>query len=306
MLLDGQTDGDNSDSADLAPLRDAAGDVDAKAEPAEPAVPPAPEPNKPVSLETPKSRRAQAEEKRNADYKALADSVKEMRDGLTQRDRQIGELTGHLSALAQQRQAPQPQYLAPPPQLPDPDALLEQANARLDARDMTGYHRLLMQANQAATMRAMAPVLQRVSQYQQPAPQQQQVPAELMAYFAAYPDVATHPKRDILLQAKNAELDARDFPAGPGRVRAVFEEVQATIKAMGGQNRQAPGFDRGSAAALSGTPTARPSSGGSTGKGEPRVDLTPEERFYWKKAGFSDESELAQNIAKSRPDRIVR
>ncbi len=305
MLLEGQTE-DSNDTADLAPLRDAAGDVDAKTESAEPAIPPAPEPNKPVALVTPKSRRAQAEESRQAEIKALSDSVKEMRDGLTQRDRQIGELTGHLSALAQQRQAPQPQYQAPPPQLPDPDALMEQANARLDARDMTGYHRLLQAANTAATMRAIAPVLQRVSQFQAPAPQAQQVPPELMAYYAAFPDVATHPKRDQILAAKNAELDFRDFPAGPGRVRAVFEEAQATIKAMKGGQGQAPSFDRGSAAALSGTPTARPSSGGSTGKGEPRVDLTPEERFYWKKAGFSDESELAQNIAKSRPDRIVR
>ncbi len=306
MLLDGQTDGDNSDSADLAPLRDAAGDVDTKAEPADAAIPPAPEPNKPVALATPKSRRAQAEESRQAEIKALSDSVKEMRDGLTQRDRQIGELTGHLSALAQQRQAPQPQYQAPPPQLPDPDALMEQANARLDARDMTGYHRLLQAANTAATMRAIAPVLQRAAQFQQQPAPQQQVPAELMAYFAAYPDVATHPKRDILLRAKNDELDARDFPAGPGRVRAVFEEVQATIKAMGGQNRQAPGFDRGSAAALSGVPTARSSSGGNTGKGEPRVELTPEERKYWKAGGFKDEGELAQYIAQARPERIIR
>ncbi len=258
-----------------------------------------------MALPDPKSRRT-AREKEKARFEEMANTVKELRDRDATRDRQFGEMTGHLSALAQQRQAPQPQYQAPPPQLPDPDALLEQANARLDARDMTGYHRLLMQANQAATMRAMAPVLQRVSQFQQPAPQPQQVPAELMAYFAAYPDVATHPKRDQLLMAKNAELDARDFPAGPGRVRAVFEETQATIKAMNGGQRQAPGFDRGSAAALSGTPTARPSGGSGAGKGEPRVDLTPEERFYWKKAGFTDESELAQNIAKSRPDRIVR
>lgn len=306
MLLEGQTD-DTGDAEDLAALRGAAdGAPAADKEPDGPAVPPAPEPGKSVSVEAPKSRRQRAEEERKAQLSQMENTIKELRERDAARERRDGEIMGRLDAIAQLRQAPPVQQYQPPaPQIPDPEELLTKANAALDARDMQGYHRLLLQANQAATMRQLAPVLQRVNQ---PAPvQQQQVPAELMAYFAAYPDVATHPKRDQLLMAKNAELDARDFPQGPGRVRAVFDEVNATIKAMSGQKRETPGFDKNSAAALSGTPTARPAGGSSgPGKGEPRVELNAEERRMWKAAGFTDETELARYVAQSNPNRVLR
>jgi len=306
MLLEGQTD-DTSADEDLAALRGAAdGAPAADKEPDGPAVPPAPEPGKSVSVEAPKSRRQRAEEERKEQLSQMAKTIEDLRKRDEQRDRQFGELTGHLSALAQQRQAPPVQQYQPPaPQIPDPEELLTKANAALDARDMQGYHRLLLQANQAATMRQLAPVLQRVNQ---PAPvQQQQVPAELMAYFAAYPDVATHPSRDKLLMAKNAELEALGYPEGPGRVKAVFDHVQATVKAGKGAQRQAPGFDPSSAAALSGTPTARPAGGSSgPGKGEPRVELNAEERRMWKAAGFTDETELARYVAQSNPGRVLR
>lgn len=305
MLLDGQTSDDaGDDAADLKALTDGAGAAGGE-EPAA-AAEAAPEPNKPVALTEKKSRRAQAEEDRKTELRTLSDSVKEMRDGLSARDRQIGELTGHLAALAQQRQAAPMQPPATAPPMPDPDELLAKATAALDVRDMTGYHRLLLQAGQAANMRQMAPVLAEVQRYRAQAPAAPQVPPALMQYFAAYPQVATHPQAMQLLMAKNAELTARGWRDGPEKVKAIFDEVQGIVTTTNGQHAPRPGFDRGSAAALSGTPTARSASGGSGGKGEPRVDLTPEERFYWKKAGFTDESELAQNIAKSRPDRIIR
>ncbi len=301
MLLEGQTDTGGDDTAsDLETVKDLTEGVEAKGD--ETAVPPVPEPTKPVSIAAPLSRRAQAEQERRAELKAMADSVRELREGLSHRDRQIAEMGGHLSALAQQRQMPQQQYAPPPPQLPDPDALMEKANQALDGKDMTAYHRYLMQANQAATMRQMAPVLQQLHQQRQ-APQAQQIPAELMAHFAAYPEVATHPHRMELLQAKNMELTARGWQDGPQKLKAIFDEARAVITA--GQQQARPGFDQRSAAALAGTPTARPT-GGSGGKSEPKVELTPEERMYWKKAGFTDETELAQNIARARPDRVVR
>jgi len=306
MLLEGQTD-DTSDAEDLAALRGAAdGAPAADKEPDGPAVPPAPEPGKSVSVEATKSRRQRAEEERKAELTKMSETIKELREREAARERRDGEILGRLEAIAQIRQAPPvQQYQQPAPQIPDPEELLTKANAALDARDMQGYHRLLLQANQAATMRQLAPVLQRVNQ---PAPvQQQQVPAELMAYFAAYPDVATHPSRDKLLMAKNAELEALGYPEGPGRVKAVFDHVQATVKAGKGAQRQAPGFDPSSAAALSGTPTARPAGGSSgPGKGEPRVELNAEERRMWKAAGFTDETELARYVAQSNPGRVLR
>jgi len=304
MLLEGQNDtGDTSDTEVTEALREAGGE----AEPAAEALPPAPEPNKPVALAPKLSRRAQAEEERNNKIKELADTIKELRERDSARDRKFGELTGHISVLAQQRQAPVQQQQAPAAQLPDPEELLAKANAALDGRDMQGYHRLLLQANQAATMRQMAPILERVQQYQQnqPAPQAQ-IPPVLMPFYAAYPEVAAHPQQLQLLHAKNVELGARGWRDGPEKVKAIFEEVQAIITAGKGNSAARPGFDRSSAAALSGTPTARPANGGGAGKGEPRVDLTPAERMYWKKAGFTDESELANNIAQSNPSRVVR
>ena len=306
MLLEGQTD-DTGDAEDLAALRGAAdGAPAADKEPDGPAVPPTPEPGKSVSVEAPKSRRQRAEEERKEQLTKMAQTIEDLRKRDEQRDRQFGELTGHLSALAQQRAAAPPvqAYQPPAPQIPDPEELLTKANAALDARDMQGYHRLLLQANQAATMRQLAPVLQRVNQ---PAPvQQQQFPPEMMAYFAAYPDVATHPRRDQLLIAKNAELEAREYPAGPGRVKAIFDEVQATLKAGKGAQRQTPGFDPASAAALSGTPTARPAGGSGGSQGGPRVETTVAEQKYWKAAGFTDETELARYIAQANPSRVIR
>lgn len=298
-LLEGSASDDNATDSEA---REAlAGAADDK-EPAEEAAPPAPEPPKPVVLEKPKSRRDRIEEKYDTRLKEVAEVVSGLKDGLAARDRQIGELTGHLQALAQRpAYQPQPQYQPPPPQLPDPEEIERRAQEAIDRKDFSGYQRLTREASVAATMRALQPILARQQQVQ--APQQDQVPPALMPYFAAYPEVASHPAAMQLLAAKNVELEARGFRAGPERVRQIFEDVRATLK--GGQAPGAAAYSRSNAAVLAGTPTSRPAGGSSAPEGKPRVELTQEERYFAKKAGFS-ELEIASEIAKSHPDRVLR
>jgi hypothetical protein len=299
-LLDGPASDDNATDSEARDALAGAGD---DKEPAEEAAPPAPEPPKPVVLEKPKSRRDRIEEQYNTRLKEVSDNVAKLSEGISARDRQIGELTGHIQALSlRPAYQPPPQYQQPQQQLPDPEELERKAQEAIDRKDFTGYQRLTRAAAVADTLRAMQPILARQQQMQ--APQQDQVPPALMPYFAAYPEVASHPAAMQLLAAKNVELEARGFRAGPERVRQIFEDVRATLK--GGQAPAgAPAYSSHSAAVLAGTPTSRPAGGASSAEGKARVELTQEERYFAKKAGFS-ELEIASEIAKSHPDRVLR
>lgn len=298
-LLDSSTDG-------AGPSDDAAkAAITAGREGTEPAVddlPPEPEPPKSVSV-APKPRRAKIEEEYAKKLDDIATRLQQTQEGLAARDRQIGELTGHIQALSQRpAYAPQQYQPAPQPQIPDPQELRRKALERLDAKDMDGYHRHLEEAHTAATLRQLQPIL--AQRMQQAPPQQEQIPPELLTFFAAYPDVAMHPQKMRLLAAKNEELEARGFPRGQERVQQIFEEVRSVIRA-GKQPGQAQAYSPQSASVLSGVPTARPSNGSAQRNGEPRVELTAEERFIAKKTGM-DEGKYAQIVAKHHPERILR
>jgi len=300
-LLEGTS---NDAASDDSAAREALAGVAEDKEPPDQELPPAPEPPKAVALEKPRSRRERAEEVVNGKLKELSENVARMSEGISQRDRQIGELTGHLQALAQ-RQAfvPQQQYQPPPPQLPDPDELERKALERLDAKDMTGFMKLSRQAGVAESLRALQPVFAAQRQQMMPQPDPDAIPHALMPYFAAYPEIAVHPDHKNLLAAKNMELHARGIPPGPGRMKLVFDEVRAIVK--GGQAPGAAAFSQSSAGVLAGTPTSRPAGGSSAAEGKPRVELTQEERYFAKKAGFS-EHDIATEIAKSHPERVLR
>ena len=300
-LLDSTAD-TSGPSDDAAKTAITAGREDA--EPAADALPPEPEPLKAVSV-APKPRRAKIEEEYAKKLEEVSNNLLRMQEGLSARDRQIGELTGHIQALSQRpAYVPQQYQPAPQPQIPDPQELRRKALERLDAKDMDGYHRHLEEAHTAATLRQLQPIL--AQRMQQAAPQQQDTSGEraLMPFFAAYPDVAAHPKAMELLAAKNVELGARGVPLGPERVKLIFDEVRQIVS----PNRpagQAQAYSPQAAGVLSGVPTARPSNGSGQRNGEPRVELTAEERFIAKKTGM-DEGKYAQLIAKHHPDRILR
>lgn len=300
-LLDSSTDGAGpSDDAAKAAITAGREGTDPPAD----ELPPEPEPPKSVSV-APKPRRAKIEEEYAKKLEEVSNNLLRMQEGLSARDRQIGELTGHIAALSQRPAYAPPQYQpAPQPQIPDPQELRRKALERLDAKDMDGYHRHLEEAHTAATLRQLQPIL--AQRMQQAVPQQQadQMPPALMPYFAAYPDVAAHPKAMQLLASKNVELDARGVPAGPERVKQIFEEVRGILGA-GRPTGQAQAYSSQAASVLSGVPTARPSNGSAQRGGEPRVELTAEERFIAKKTGM-DEGKYAQLVAKNHPERILR
>ncbi len=293
MLLDGESPEDKIAEAAADPV-----------EPERQELPPPPEPDKPVALPERQRRTSRRDEAQQAALAEVTSRLEKMNESMAARDRQIGELTGHISALSQRPQyQPQQQYQPPPPQLPDPEELERKALERLDARDMTGYQRLSREAGVAATLRSLQPILARQQQQQAPQPQQEQVPPGLMPFFAAYPDVASHPKMMTLLAAENVRLEGHGFPAGPERVRKIFENVRADLTA--GKKPGQQGFSAQSAQVLSGVPTQRPANGGQARDGQPRVDLTSEERIMAKRAGFS-EAEIAETIAQAHPERILR
>lgn len=302
MLLDGgANDAPTPSGTDekIAALADEAGTGGSEPtieQPSEPTV-------APREVKLTKSRKAQAEEDRRAELKALQDGLKETREAIAARDRQIGELTGHMQALAQ-RPAPQQQYVpqAPAPQLPDPDHLQREAIKALDNRDMNEYHRLLRQSHEAGVIRQLAPFLQQQQQrmQQMQAPQQEAYPSVLMPYMLANPDLIQSNGWQELVAAKDLELKVRGVQAGPDRVRQAFVEANAVIQA--GKKGGAPSFSQSSAAVLSGTPTARPSNG-SAPSGDDKVVLSPAEQRMARVIG---EERYVKQLLEIDPGRRVR
>jgi hypothetical protein len=128
------------------------------------------------------------------------------------------------------------------------------------------------------------------------------MPPALMPYFAAYPEVASHPRSMELLASENVRLEALGVPRGSDRVKMIFDNIKSALTA--GRSSGAPAFSQSSAAALSGVPTPRPANGGGAGGG-PRVDLTQEERVIAKRAGMSD-AKMAELVMKNDPARVIR
>jgi hypothetical protein len=252
-----------------------------------------------VSLQKPESRRARAARELNERLEGMANSVKTLTEGLSQRDQQLAQMRGFMEA-----QAMQPRYTAPAPQQqgPDPDDLVKQAKKALtDHNDFDTYQRLTLEAAEVRAMRRMAPVVQEL---QQRASQGgNSMPPELGAMFAAYPDVAMHPRNVDFLQAKNLELHARGVPPGPERLRMVFAEVDAGIK--GGKKGAPAQYSQASGAVLSGIPTSRGVlSGGSDGPGITLTATEAEVAARLERQGVMTKAQYAKGLADADPARV--
>lgn len=293
--------GDDIDLPEDGPAEGAA-----SATPAAPAAsvetPPDPTGNGPtVSLAKPLSRRAQAEKERNEKIDKLAQTVADLSNGISQRDQQLAQLRGFMEA-----QALQPRYVPPQQQqqqaAPDYRDLKRQADKALDERRYEDYNELMAAAAEARTMARLAPVLQELQQRAQPA---NQMPPELGAMFAAYPDVAMHPRNIDFLQAKNLELHARGVPPGPERLRMVFAEVDAGLKGAK-KNGQGAQYSQASAAVLSGMPTSRSngSTGGSDGPGITLTAVEAQIAARLEKQGVMSKAEYARGLAAEDPSRV--
>lgn len=263
--------------------------------------PPDPTGNGPtVSLAKPLSRRAQAEKERNEKIDKLAQTVESLSNGISQRDQQLAQMRGFMEA-----QALQPRYVAPQqqqPSLPDPVELRKRAKAALDAQKFDEFHELTIQAAEAQTLHRLAPALQELQSRQQ---QPNQMPPELGAMFAAYPDVAMHPRNIDFLQAKNLELHARGVPPGPERLRMVFAEVDAGLKGAK-KNGGGAQYSPASAAVLSGMPTSRSngSTGGSDGPGITLTAVEAQIAARLEKQGVMSKADYARGLAEADPSRV--
>jgi hypothetical protein len=273
---------------------DPAGDVTPEAQQPD-ATPELPkeEPGTRVSVAPKPSRReAQrlAAEEQSKKLDSVLEAVGRFSGELSQRDAQIAELRGALSAYAQ-RPAPEPARPAAPQT--NADDLLEQANALLDKQDFRGYQR-----KYAEYIHATSP---RPEPVQQQAQQPPYMSPQVVALMGQYPDVATHQAGIRLAVIEDAKLAAMGYADGPQRYAAAFEAARATLK--GGQRQQGAQFSQQSAAVLSGVPTARQSTGSSGDRG-PTVVLTDHEKRWAKAAGMSEE-QFARDIYVHHPERRV-
>jgi hypothetical protein len=269
---------------------------------AEPAAAPVEEPGTRVSIKPP-NRRAAAAEALNRRLEDLTGTVTSLRDGLSQRDRELSEMRGMLQGVSQRA------YAAPQaPQAPAPDEhqLLKEAKAALDAKDFDTYHSKTIAASEARVMRSIGPALQEIANRQN-AQQGGGMNPELMAMFAAHPDVASHPRHVELLAAKNVELDARGVPPGAGRIRQVFAEVDAIVKSGRKPNASGQRYSSSSAGALSGVPSSR--GGAASGGGDMGVTLNAEENrvaLKLERAGIMSRADYAKGLAEADPNRLQR
>lgn len=255
-------------------------------------------PQQVVSLKPAESRRARAARELNERIEGLTKNVEALTSGISQRDQQLAQMRGFMEA-----QAMQPRYQAPPQQAPmaNPAELVQRARKALVAGDHDTYHELTLEAAEIRSLQRMAPALQELQQRAQPA---NQMPPEMAAMFAAYPDVAMHPRHVDYLQAKNLELNARGVPPGPDRLRMIFAEVDSSIK---GSKRSGGGaqFSPGSAAALSGVPTSRSAAGGaSDGPGITLTAVEAEVAARLEKQGVMTKAQYAKGLADADPSRV--
>lgn len=291
----------------MSDLKPEPGDVDDLPEDGAPAAEPAEAEAAPaelaaqqtVSLAKPESRRARAERERKEEIDRLAKSVERLSDGLSQRDQQLAQMRGFMEA-----QAMRPQYAPQQQQAPTVDyaQLAKDAKKALDEGRFSDFQELTIAAAEAKTMARLAPALQELQQRQQPP---NQMPPELGAMFAAYPDVAMHPRHVDFLQAKNLELNARGVPPGPERLRMVFAEVDANLK---GSKKNGGGaqYSQGSAAVLSGMPTSRSGAGGGGSNG-PGITLNAAELKIaadLERKGIMSKADYAKGLAEADPSRI--
>lgn len=258
----------------------------------------------PEPARTPLSRRrraAEAQAQIAAELKALReDTAKERetyRERLDRMSQENAELRGTVQGyMAQPRQE---QRREEPPAAADPEKLLQEAYVALDARDMHGYHRKLLDAGKAAALREVAPRFEEMRQQRQPAAGPQLDPV-FQAIVGQYADVAYNPKALQVAQAHDRILDARGLANGPERWKQAMEEGR---RFLGAGTKPTPGYSQRSREVLSGVPTGRAPAGGGTGGGEPGVTLSEAEKTAAKKSGMSF-AEYAKELVAMHPERL--
>lgn len=277
-----------------------ADEVDDK-DPPEGVEPDAPEPDQAATdkvTRTPITRRQRAKERDESILKELKETrefLAKERETSAERDqrnaRELAELRGHVQGLSQSRQEPRERDEP----AADPNKLLREANAALDAKDFAAYQEKYgdyIIARQAADPRF------------RPAPAPQAGPQRnpmLEMVASQYVDVVSNQVAFTAAKAMDQVYAAQGIPEGPERWKKAFEEGR---RYLGNGQGKPPTFSTRNRDVLSGAPRASGNQGGEGG-GEPGVTLTPTERGMAKKFRMS-EADYARELAAMHPERVER
>lgn len=229
----------------------------------------------------------------------LAEKLKPLEEGwksertkleerLSAQSQDYARLQGQFEAM-QRMPAPQPQWVQPQPELPDPDKLMREAEKALDDKDIRVYHEKLSQAHEARSARMLEAQAQTMrAEFERRIPQQ--MPPEVQYLMAKHPKIAmAGPMGVDAVIMKDRELQFYRQPPGPQRLAKAFELAEQLMDQVNGQ-QPAPsqrGYSQDSAQALSAIPTARTVSGG--GRKEDGVELSPLQLQTIKDLGWSRE-----------------
>lgn len=220
---------------------------------------------------------------------------------IAQQNEALARLHGQMEAM-QRMPAPVP---APKPELPDPDKLMAEAEAALDAKDIRQYHAKMAAAGAARAERIAD---ERVATVRKELEGRipQQMPQEVQFLMAQHRNVALAGQQGIdAVMLKDKELELYRYPRSPQRLAKAFELADQFLANVNGQGARSSRqtYSQDAAQALSAVPTTRPASGGGAGgNGEDGVTLTPLQLETIKNLGWS----RAEYVRWINPDRWIK
>jgi hypothetical protein len=218
---------------------------------------------------------------------------------IAQQNEALARLHGQLEAMQRMPAAPPP----PKPDLPDPDKLMQEAEAALDQKDIRTYH-----AKMGAAVEAKA---RRIAEEQVGAVRKemegripQQMPQEVQFLMAQHRNVALAGQAGVeAVMLKDKELELYRHPRSPQRLAKAFELADKFLAQVNGQTgTSSRGYSQDAAQALAAVPTSRPSSGGGGGTGDDGVTLTPLQLETIKNLGWTKQ----EYVKWLSPDKFVK
>lgn len=201
-----------------------------------------------------------------------------------ERAEEIARMRGAIEAMQRM-----PQQQAQQQSGPDPEKLRAEADAALDAGNMSLWRQKDREATRAEIAQATAEVRKLVEQQQRQQPQG--IPFEIQEKLIQHPHV-----RNAGAKGARAVVRAREDLHDEGYRGADLEartwakaEAELAAKAKASAAPARPQYSQDAAAALSARPTNRPAGGG--GGQEDGVTLTPQQEAAWKAGGFKSREE---------------
>lgn len=220
---------------------------------------------------------------------------------IAQQNEALARLSGQLEAMQRMPATAPP----PKPDLPDPDKLMAEAEAALDAKDIRTYHQKMAAAGAARAERIADDRVAAVrKELEGRIPQQ--LPQEVQFLMGQHRNVAMAGQQGIeAVMLKDRELALYRHPQSPQRLAKAFELADKFLASVNGQAAQSSRqtYSQDAATALAAVPTTRPASGGGAGgSGEDGVTLTPLQLETIKNLGWSKQ----EYVKWLNPEKFVR